>query len=41
MADGVPLRSEVSEVVRVAAIVLTAITGFSGLVYEVAWQKYL
>ena len=26
---------------RVAAIVLTILTGFSGLVYEVTWQKYL
>ena len=27
--------------IRVLALVLTVITGFSGLVYEVAWQKYL
>ena len=26
---------------RPAAIILTVFTGFSGLVYEVAWQKYL
>ncbi len=26
---------------RIVAILLTALTGFSGLVYEVAWQKYL
>ncbi len=26
---------------RLAAIILTVFTGFSGLVYEVAWQKYL
>ncbi|MFT5443355.1 MAG: spermidine synthase, partial [Myxococcota bacterium] len=26
---------------RAIALVLTAMTGFSGLVYEVAWQKYL
>ncbi|MCH7644240.1 MAG: fused MFS/spermidine synthase [Myxococcales bacterium] len=26
---------------RFAAIILTILTGFSGLVYEVAWQKYL
>jgi spermidine synthase len=26
---------------RVVALVLTVLTGFSGLVYEVAWQKYL
>ena len=26
---------------RFAAIILTVFTGFSGLVYEVAWQKYL
>jgi len=27
--------------VRAIALALTALTGFSGLVYEVAWQKYL
>ena len=27
--------------VRVVALALTVVTGFSGLVYEVAWQKYL
>ena len=27
--------------IRVAALLLTVLTGFSGLVYEVAWQKYL
>jgi spermidine synthase len=27
--------------VRAAALLLTLLTGFSGLVYEVAWQKYL
>ncbi len=27
--------------VRAVALVLTALTGFSGLVYEVAWQRYL
>ena len=27
--------------IRAVALVLTALTGFSGLVYEVAWQKYL
>ena len=26
---------------RFAALLLTVATGFSGLVYEVAWQKYL
>ena len=26
---------------RLAALLLTALTGFSGLVYEVTWQKYL
>ncbi len=26
---------------RSTALVLTALTGFSGLVYEVAWQRYL
>jgi predicted membrane-bound spermidine synthase len=26
---------------RLTAIILTVFTGFSGLVYEVAWQKYL
>ena len=26
---------------RVAVLVLTALTGFSGLVYEVTWEKYL
>jgi predicted membrane-bound spermidine synthase len=26
---------------RVAVLLLTALTGFSGLVYEVAWEKYL
>ncbi len=27
--------------VRGAALLLTVVTGFSGLVYQVAWQKYL
>ncbi len=27
--------------IRAVALVLTLLTGFSGLVYEVAWQKYL
>src|SRR3990172_308 len=27
--------------IRAAALMLTVLTGFSGLVYEVAWQKYL
>jgi predicted membrane-bound spermidine synthase len=27
--------------IRVAALLLTVLTGFAGLVYEVAWQKYL
>ncbi len=27
--------------IRLAALLLTALTGFAGLVYEVAWQKYL
>src|SRR5437016_12907309 len=27
--------------VRQTALALTVLTGFSGLVYEVAWQKYL
>jgi len=27
--------------VRLVALLLTGLTGFSGLVYEVAWQKYL
>jgi predicted membrane-bound spermidine synthase len=27
--------------IRTAALVLTIVTGFTGLVYEVAWQKYL
>ncbi len=27
--------------IRVVALLLTALTGFSGLVYEVTWQKYL
>ncbi len=27
--------------VRLAALLLTALTGFSGLVYEVVWQRYL
>ncbi len=27
--------------VRTASLVLTVVTGFTGLVYEVAWQKYL
>jgi spermidine synthase len=27
--------------VRAAALALTAVTGFAGLVYEVAWQRYL
>jgi spermidine synthase len=28
-------------VIRFVALLLTVLTGFSGLVYEVAWQKYL
>jgi spermidine synthase len=28
-------------VIRAAALLLTLVTGFAGLVYEVAWQKYL
>ena len=27
--------------VRVTALLLTILTGFTGLVYEVTWQKYL
>ena len=27
--------------IRPLALLLTALTGFSGLVYEVAWQRYL
>ena len=27
--------------VRVVALLLTVLTGFTGLVYEVSWQKYL
>ena len=27
--------------IRLAALLLTVLTGFTGLVYEVAWQKYL
>jgi hypothetical protein len=27
--------------IRAAALLLTVLTGFSGLVYEVAWQKCL
>ena len=27
--------------VRLIALLLTVLTGFAGLVYEVAWQKYL
>jgi len=27
--------------VRIAALMLTALTGFSGLVYEITWEKYL
>jgi predicted membrane-bound spermidine synthase len=27
--------------VRAVALLLTVATGFSGLVYEVTWQKYL
>ncbi len=27
--------------IRLIALLLTALTGFAGLVYEVAWQKYL
>jgi spermidine synthase len=27
--------------IRLAALLLTVLTGFAGLVYEVAWQKYL
>ena len=27
--------------IRFTALLLTVVTGFSGLVYEVAWQKYL
>ena len=27
--------------IRLAALMLTVLTGFSGLVYEVTWEKYL
>ena len=27
--------------IRVTALVLTVLTGFAGLVYEVAWQRHL
>ena len=27
--------------IRLIALLLTVLTGFTGLVYEVAWQKYL
>ena len=27
--------------IRIAALLLTGLTGFTGLVYEVTWQKYL
>ena len=27
--------------IRLTALLLTVVTGFTGLVYEVAWQKYL
>ena len=27
--------------IRAVALVLTVLTGFSGLIYEVTWQKYL
>ena len=30
-----------ASLVRTVALLLTALTGFSGLVYEVAWQRYL
>ena len=27
--------------IRITALLLTGLTGFTGLVYEVTWQKYL
>jgi predicted membrane-bound spermidine synthase len=31
----------ISSLIRAVALLLTALTGFSGLAYEVAWQRYL
>jgi len=36
-----PTSVDRTRIVLPAALVLTVLTGFSGLVYEVAWQKYL
>ena len=34
-------RITISALVRAIALLLTALTGFAGLAYEVAWQRYL
>ena len=36
-----PLLEPAAAMIRVVALLLTVLTGFSGLVYEVTWQKYL
>ena len=36
-----PSASDRPRLVLPAALALTVLTGFSGLVYQVAWQKYL
>jgi predicted membrane-bound spermidine synthase len=38
---GRPAGGTLDGLVRATALLLTMLTGFSGLVYEVAWQKYL
>jgi spermidine synthase len=39
--DGRSRAPAAGAMIRAAALLLTALTGFSALVYEVAWQKYL
>ena len=41
LADGLGRASPVGRGATVVALLLTVGTGFSGLVYEVVWQKYL
>ena len=38
---GAPAGATVAPMIRLLVLLLTVLTGFSGLVYEVTWQRYL